>query len=136
MVYFTVVILNIVNIIFWIFILFPFKVVDITNIRIINKEIHPGDTLEFEADFCKYFESEYIAHRKLVNHYEYYLAEQRGQTKSKGCHTVTKYVPIPSYVDAGEYHVHTTLIHKIFGFRQVQSEYNTPVFQVTAKTEE
>ena len=125
-----VIFLNISNIVFWVLMLAPIKVINIKYVKMLTPIVKVGQQAKFEAYFCKNYDVAGVAQRKLVNHFEYLLAEEVSNQKKIGCDWVTISTPIPLYVEPGIYHIHNDLRHKIFGFRTIHTHYETPQFEV------
>ena len=125
-----VILANILNASFWFVMIYPFKVVEINSVEILTPEVRPGELVRYKVNFCKYWNVSGEAQRVLVNHFEYFLSSSTQNQKGKGCHETTVSVPVPSYVEAGDYEVHNYLKHKIFGIRTIETFYQTGIFKV------
>jgi hypothetical protein len=114
--------------------IYPFKVVSVSNVKMLTPVVEQGGVAVFEVTFCKYYDVPGFATRQLVNHYVYTLAQEQVNNNSGiGCTVTEKKTPIPLYVDPGTYHIHNDLKHTIYGIRDIYYHYETPEFQVILK---
>lgn len=124
------IILNLANIAFWTLSLYPFKVVDVQSVEILTPVVKPGEQVRYRVTGCKYFAVAAEAQRKLVDHYEYFLSKETVNDLSTGCFTKEMSIPVPAWAENDTYKVHIDLTHTIFGFRKIDTHYETPEFIV------
>lgn len=122
--------LNIITIILCFILVYPFKVIEISKVEVLTPKVKVGTQARFRITGCKYIAVPAKAQRKLINHYEYFLTEETTNDLTKGCFVKEMSMPIPSYVDVGVYHIHNDLIHKVFGFREIATHWESPEFDI------
>jgi hypothetical protein len=115
--------------------IYPFKVVEVSDVRMTTPVVEQGGIAKFEVKFCKYYDVPAYATRQLINHYVYNLAQEQSGDKTIGCHIKEIKTPIPLYVDPGTYHINNDLKHTIFGIRDIYAHYETPDFQIVLKSD-
>jgi len=127
------ILLNIFWAVFLFLLIYPFKVIEIKSVEILTPVVMAGEQVKIRIEGCKYFSVPAVAQRKIINHYEYFLTAETTNDLTTGCFVKEMSVPIPGYVDSDIYHIHNDLEHTLFGFRKINTHWESPTFQVIAR---
>lgn len=128
-----VIVLYIAFALFW-----PVKTLEIKNftenspIQIKNTIVHPGESLSYQLNYCKYTDLPSTVHRTLIDGQVISLTDTAGQLPT-GCHNVTvKTAVVPETINPGKYYLDVSVLYRINPFRTEIIKYHTGYFTVVA----
>lgn len=135
----TLLLMPFAGIVYFIYALFvPVKTLEITNfsyaypIPLETPVVHPGDTIRYELDYCKYIDSSPITHRTLVDGQIITLTSSAGNLPM-GCHQTERDVMIPETINPGKYYLNVEIDYQVNPVRTESTHYYTDYFQVVPK---
>ena len=99
-------------------------------VPVVTKVLLPGETLQYELDYCKNTDIRPVVHRTLIDGQIITLADTSGGLP-RGCRKTTiANVVIPPTINPGEYYLDVTLDYQINFFRVERVHYRTEYFTV------
>lgn len=130
------IILNITYILYLAY--YPFKTIEFRNrpFPIANKTIHPGDTLSYVVDYCRYTNVASRFSRTLIGPTLTTLVETTSTTPT-GCRiSQVSNTVIPSYVTPGEYYLEINACWQVNPLKNVCKTVQTEKFNVIKEKHE
>ena len=101
-------------------------------VQIENAVVHPGDSLQYVLDYCKYADIPSVVHRSLIDGQVITLTDTQGQLPL-GCHTlIANTAIIPETVNPGRYYLDVSVIYQVNPLRSQVTHYRTVYFDVVA----
>lgn len=121
---------------FWLF--WPYQTLKIVGydpshpIAILNDQIHPGDSLEYNLDYCKGTDIVPVVHRTFLDGQTIILQDISGGLPS-GCHTAFKLgsTIVPETLNPGRYYLFVDVDYRVNPIREIHTTYRTDYFTVT-----
>lgn len=107
---------------------YPFKVSE-TTFEVLSPVVKPGGNLVLKANYCKWMALPATSARQLVDGIVVELPPSVTNL-DVGCHTVIRYIPIPTGVPEGRYRYRTTVEYKVSILRSVRHTAISPEFDI------
>lgn len=118
----------------------PIKTIEIQNysdtnpIPILNEVVRPGESLQYELDYCKYTSVTGVIHRSFIDGQIITLQDSFGKLPT-GCHkTILKTAVVPETINPGRYYLDVTADYPVNILRTVSIHYRTAYFVVVPKS--
>lgn len=85
--------------------LYPYEPLVLNNepVKIVDKEISPGEPIKYEVDFCKSMDKTVTVRRRIVDGVIWQLPEIKTSANGIGCHVQTIAIDVPKALPSGEY---------------------------------
>lgn len=109
--------------------LYPYKTIEIKDIRLIDKEIGSTELLGLEIDYCKYIDRKAVVERVFEDGL-YFPGSPIESNEPKGCRTVVRYMDVPKCLLNGQYRLKLRWTYDVNPVRDISVEEYTDYFNV------
>jgi hypothetical protein len=134
--YFSVLIAFFVTILLLYWQFYPYKVLVFNNEKfpMIQTQVHAGDMLTYEADYCKYMDLPATVTRHIINGFDYTMPSTITD-RTMGCHVINVSFILPKETPTGKgYRAEVIYKYEINPLRTIIIKHSTVDFEVLEST--
>ena len=96
---------------------------------IVTKQIHPGDAVVYELDFCKYTDLAATIDSAIIDHFVVLVPNTTAEFP-EGCRTANFSIQTPRGIPVGHYHIVTTFKYLVNPLHEIDTTVSTGQFDV------
>lgn len=112
-------------------IMWPEKIVEIKEVKILTPKVKSGDNVEFFVDYCKYKDIEAKAKRRLICEGSTIWLTSEPQGKAPlGCRSANVSMQTPEGINPGMCYIDTEITYEINIFKTLKEDFQSPKFEI------
>jgi hypothetical protein len=105
--------------------IYPYKVIDIHEVKVLNNPVRPGEELQIFLDTTKHLPLTAKILGSIENDHAYPMADQYSNVPMGKADWVLR-VKMPESIPEGEYRFHRTYIYRVNPLRDIIVEWSVP----------